>query len=114
MSLLNIVVEVAALLFVGVATACLPRLWRLNRLPRPYWFLWGESGWIYSNRAIVPILGAGWGFAFAFPAALFADDSAFAMAIMLLGAGWIVLCLALSGVLGVTGRPAALSPPAWR
>jgi hypothetical protein len=113
-SLLNTLVEFAALLFVVGATARLPTIWRLNRLPRPSWFLFAESAWNYSNRAIVPLIGGLWGFTLAFPAALLADDSALATAILLAALAWIVLCLTVGGVLALTGRPSGLSPPAWR
>jgi hypothetical protein len=42
------------------------------------------------------------GFTVAFPAALLADDSGFATTIVIAAAAWIVLCLTVSGVLGVT------------
>jgi hypothetical protein len=113
-SLLNVAVEVLAVLLVVAATASLPRRWRANRLQRPSWFLWGTWAWDAANRAIVPIVAAGWGLAAAFPASWLSDDSAVAAAVLLVAAAWSVVCFGLSGLVAITGQPARLSPPAWR
>lgn len=114
MSVINLFVEVVAVLLVVWATIRLPWYWHLERGSRPPAFVWGDRTWTRHVRAFVPSVAAGWAVVVVFPAAWYSDHSTVAAAILVAGGLVIFACAAIAALAAFTRRVEVVIPPAWR